>query len=113
MIFGLQIIAILFSLVMIYFAYLNFKKGELTKDEITVWLLLWAIVILVTIFPNYLRALAQNLFITRLFDFFVVGGFIFLISITSIIYMRTKRLGNKLEKLVRDEALKNVNKAKN
>jgi hypothetical protein len=110
MILGLQIVAIIFALVMIYFAYLHYKKADLTRDEVVVWLVLWIGVIVVVIFPNYLRELAKNLFITRLFDLLVVGGFVFLITITSIIYIRTKKLDNKLERIIREDALKDVKK---
>jgi hypothetical protein len=75
-------------------------------------MILWISVILIVIFPGFLRDLAINFFITRLFDLIVVGGFLFLISITSWLYLRTKRLENKLERIIREDALKQIDNTK-
>ncbi len=106
MIIGLQIIAILFSLSMIYFALHSYKRGELNGMEIGSWLFLWAAAIVVIIFPEFLRTFANTFLVTRVFDLMVVGGFILVISIVSSAYARTKRLEKKLEDFVRNEALK-------
>lgn len=106
MIIGLQIIAILFSLSMIYFAVLSYKRHELNGLEISSWLIMWGLVIVVVIFPELLRAFASTFLVTRVFDLMVVGGFILVIGLVSSAYMRTKRNEKKLEELVRKIALK-------
>lgn len=110
MILGLQIIAIIFAFLMIYFAVLHRKRGELDRVEIISWVTIWAVTIFVVIFPEILRTFAQTLFITRLFDLMIVGGFVLVIVMVTKAYMSTKRTEKKLEEFVRDEAFKNAKK---
>jgi hypothetical protein len=106
MIIGLQVIALLFAFSMIYFAVLHFKRGELSGTEIVSWLIMWMFAIIITVFPELLQPFASTFLVTRVFDLMVIGGFILVISIASMAYVRTKRLEKKLEDLVRREALK-------
>jgi hypothetical protein len=106
MIIGLQIIAILFALSMIYFALHSYKRGELGGMEIASWLLVWVIVIVVVVFPEFLRTFASRFLVTRVFDLMVVGGFILVIGMVASAYIRTKRLEKKFEDLMRREALR-------
>ncbi len=106
MIIGLQVIAILFALSMIYFALHSYKRGELKAKEMTSWLVIWSLVMVVVAFPELLRTFASTFLVTRVFDLMVIGGFILVISIVASAYLRTKKLEKKLEDLVRREALK-------
>ncbi len=106
MIIGLQIIAILFALCMIYFAIHSYKRGELGVIEIVSWIATWLLTIVIVTFPELLRTFAGTFLVTRVFDLMVIGGFILVIGIVSSAYVRTKRLEKKLEDLVRREALK-------
>jgi hypothetical protein len=106
MIIGLQIIALFFAFVMIYFAVLHYKRGELNGMEVGSWLIMWTVAIVIVIFPNLLQGFAKTVLVTRVFDLMDIAGFILVISLVSIAYLRTKRLEKKLEDLVRREALK-------
>ena len=106
MIIGLQIIAILFSLSMVYFAVLNYKRQEINGTEIAGWLLIWTFTIIVVVFPEILRSFAKTFLFARVFDMMVVGAFILVIFLVSSAYMRTKRNEKKLEELVRKISLK-------
>jgi len=110
MILGLQIIAIIFAFLMIYFAILHRKRGELDKTEILSWVVIWMIIIIIVVFPELLRRFAQAFFITRLFDLMVVGGFLLVILMAARTYISTKKIEKKLEDYVRRETLKNVKK---
>lgn len=112
MIIGLQLAAIIFALIMIYFAYLHYSRGELNGIEILSWLLIWVVTICIVVFPELLKTFAQTFAISRVFDLMVVGGFIIVISIVYMAYVRTKRLEKKLEDYVREEALSEVKKIK-
>ena len=112
MILGLQIIAILFAFAMIYFAVLHRRRGELDRTEIILWVVIWIATIIIVVFPELLRKFAQAFFITRLFDFMVVGGFVLVIAMVARTYVGTKRMEKKLEEYVRREALKNAKKKK-
>ena len=105
MIIGIQIIALLFAFSMVYFAVLHYKRREINGTEITSWLIMWALAIVVIIFPELLRSFASTFLVTRVFDLMTICGFILVISIVSIAYIRTKKLEKKLEELVRKQAL--------
>lgn len=105
MIIGLQLTAIVFALIMIYFAYLHYSRGELNGMEIISWLVIWIVTIGIVVFPELLKTFAATFAISRVFDLMVVGGFIVVISLVYMSYVRTKRLEKKLEDYVREEAL--------
>lgn len=110
MIIGLQIIALLFAFSMIYFAVLNYKRKEISKMEIISWLIVWMGTIIVVIFPELLRTFAKTFLFSRVFDMMVVGAFLLVISISSVAYLRTRKLEKKLEDMVRRDALKKSEK---
>lgn len=108
MILGLQIISLTFALIMIYFAYLHYRKGDINGFEILFWLIAWIGAILIVLFPEIFRTFAKTISISRPFDLAVVGGFLLVIPLIYFAYVRTKRLEKKLEKYVREEALTKI-----
>jgi hypothetical protein len=106
MIIGLQIIALLFAFSMVYFAVLHFKRGEINGAEMVSWLLMWSVAIVVTVFPELLRSFAKTFLVTRVFDLMVIGGFVLVISMVAVAYVRTRRLEKRLEELIRKQTLK-------
>lgn len=112
MILGLQVIALIFALIMIYFAYLHYRRGEINGLEIISWLVVWFGAILLISFPELFRTFSSTIAISRPFDLAVIGGFILLIPIVYISYIKTKRLEKKLEKYVRGDALNNIKDGK-
>lgn len=106
MITGLQIMSIVFSLIMIYLAYLNYQRKEIGKIEFISWWTIWVGAVVIIIFPGLLRGFASTFYITRVFDFMVIGGFILVISLSYRAYVKSKSLEQKIESLVRKQALK-------
>lgn len=106
MITGLQIIAIMFSLIMIYLSYLHYQRKDIGKIEFISWWIIWTCAMIIIIFPELLRGFAGTFLITRVFDFMVIGGFILVITLSYQSYVKHKSLERKIEKLVRDQALK-------
>ncbi len=104
MIIGLQIVAILFSLMMVYLALLHYKRRELNGVEILSWVIIWVFTIFAVIFPEILRTFALTFAISSVFDLMVVGGLVLVISIASASYIRTRRIEKKFEEFVRKEA---------
>lgn len=113
MILGLQIIALIFSLIMIYFAYLHYRRGEINGLEILFWFIAWIGAIFMALFPGVFRVFSATIAISRAFDLAMIGGFILVIPIVYSVYIRTRRIEKKLEELVREEAKKQVKKEKN
>lgn len=109
MILGLQIIALIFALIMIYFAYLHYRRGEINGFEILFWCIAWIGAIFVALFPEVFRVFSATISISRAFDLAMIGGFILVIPIVYSAYIRTKRIEKKLEELIRKDALKGLN----
>ncbi len=106
MILGLQIIGILFSLIMVYFALLHYKKGHLNGMEIASWIIIWVLVILIVIFPEVVRIYANSFAVSRVLDLLIAGAFIVLFVMVSSAYIRVSTLEKRIEELVRKLALK-------
>ena len=106
MITGLQLVAIVFSLIMIYLAYLHYRRKEIGKIEFISWWVIWVGTIVIIIFPALLQGFAATFLITRVFDFMVIGGFILVITLAYKAYIKSKSLEQKITKLIRSQALK-------
>ena len=108
MILGLQILAVVFGLAMVYFAYVAFKRREISKVEIAIWVVAWSGAIIMVLFPDILRDIAETFFISRLLDLLIMGGFVLVIAMVSLAYIRTRRIEKKLEDLIRKDALRKL-----
>lgn len=108
MILGLQIIALIFALIMIYFAYLHYRRGEINGMEILFWLVAWIGAITIILFPTAFKAFSETIAISRAFDLAMLGGFILVIPLVYLSYVRTNKLEKKLEEYTRNDALKNI-----
>lgn len=102
---GIQLLAILFALWMTYFTFLHYRRGEFGKSEVTLWMLLWIGLIAVVLFPHSLDFLLSAFHITRAFDLIVVVGIVVLFAVTFRNYVLLKRTEQRLEDLVRRNAL--------
>jgi hypothetical protein len=105
MILGLQILAIIFALFMIYLAVLHRRRNEIDISEYVSWVVIWALTIFVVVFPELLRDFASRFFITRLFDLMVVGGFILVIAMAARVYVKVRKMEKKFEEYIRSESL--------
>lgn len=102
---GIQIVAILFGLWMVYFTFLHFRRGEFTLLEVVVWQLLWIGLIVVVISPRSVDFILRAFSINRTFDLVVVVGIVILFGIAFRNYVLLRRLEKKLELTTRQEAL--------
>lgn len=109
-ILGVQIIAVLFAIFMIYVAFLHFKRKDINGGEIFFWTALWLGFIVVTIFPNILQNLTKLLFFTRVMDFLMVLAFMILAFLGFQNHIANRRMEKKIEELVRKQALKSMQK---
>lgn len=108
MILGLQIIALIFALMMIYFAYLHYRRGEINGVEMLFWLICWIGAITIILFPEAFKIFSETIAISRAFDLAILGGFILIIPLVYVSYVRTNKLEKKLEEYTRQEALKDI-----
>ena len=105
-ILGVQIASITFSVFMIYFSYLSYKKGYFEIYTLFIWLLIFISLILATLLPHFFTPFANILKFTRVFDLFTVIGIFFLIVITFINFISMQKIKMKMEKVVQNKALK-------
>ena len=112
MITGLQLVAIVFSLIMIYLAYLHYRRNEIGRVEFITWWVIWSGTMLIIIFPDLLKGFANTFFITRVFDFMVIGGFILVITLAYKAYVKAQSLEKRIGKLIREQAIKEASENK-
>jgi len=106
MVLGIQIIGIVFAIGMIFLTYLCYRKNDFNIKDFSLWMIAWILFLIAAIFPNTLNKALESLRIYSVFDVFVVGGFIFITSIVFYLYRVTRRNQRKLEKVVKELALK-------
>lgn len=112
MILGLQMIALIFALIMLYFIYLHYRREELNSFEVIIMFAIWLGAILIITMPNLFDLLSRTIAVSRSFDLAVIGGFLFVIPLVYISYIRTKRLEKKIEDYVRKEVLERIHHGK-
>ncbi len=105
MVSGIQILGIIFGLVISYFTFLHFKRGQFTLREFIGWEILWVVFMLTTIFVQSFQPFTSDLGAVRLFDLIVALGFIVVLSISFYTYVCVDILRKNLEKAIRDLAL--------
>jgi len=106
MIYGLQIIGILFALVMCYFTFLYFKRRDYDIFSFLFWIVVWLAFLLMVAFPSVVYSIMETLKIERTVDFFVIAGFLFFAVIIFHLYGIVKRWQKKSEEIVRKLAIK-------
>ena len=111
-ILGIQIIGILFGFFMMYYTFLHYKRKEFKIGEYAFWLVLWALFIIVTIFPGILDPIVKTLSFARTLDLFIIIGFLFLVGIAFYMYTTIKKNQNKIEQIIRNIAFKEAKKKK-
>lgn len=107
-ILGIQIIAILFALFMLYITFLHNKKGEIKNSTFLLWFVLWILFIILTLFSQILRPLVKPLQVFRLLDLLMIGAFIIITFISFENQVKNRRIEKKIEDLVRKETLKSI-----
>lgn len=106
MIYGLQIIGILFGMIMIYMTFLYYKKNAYDGKSFVLWTLLWVFFLAIVAFPETLYGVMETLEIKRTVDFFVISAFLFFSTAIFYLYISTKRNQHKIEEIVRKIAIK-------
>ena len=110
MIVGVQILGIVFALVMIYLTFLYYKKNHYSRVSLFLWMAVWLGTLVLVIFPSTIYGVMETLKIERTVDFFVICGFLFFSVVIFYLYNAVKQMQRKMEKLVREVAIKKVKK---
>ncbi|MBN1175968.1 DUF2304 domain-containing protein [Candidatus Woesearchaeota archaeon] len=110
MVLGIQILGILFALAMFYLTFHGFKRNQTSKQGLALWGGIWLIVIILSIFPQIISGVGGKLSVTGTIDFLTLIGFAFFLVLMFYLHQKVNKTENKLEKLVRTIAYKEVDK---
>lgn len=102
---AIQLLAVLGSLLMAYVTYTALRRRELHLAESVVWMVVWVVLMVVSLFPDRLRALIAPLAVARLLDLVMIAGIFFLAVFVFALNRSLRRLENRIERLVRELAL--------
>ena len=109
MVLGIQIIALLFGIFMLYYSFIRYKRREFTINEFFVWALVWFVFIIGSLVPNALDPFFKKLNFARILDVYIVAGFLFLIGVSFYNYTLARKNQKRIEKIVRRNAFDNQN----
>ena len=100
-----QIGATLFAFFMMYVVTIHKNKTKLSKVEVSFWYAMWALFIVISLFPNLLLGITQRLNFSRVFDLLLVLALMVLTVIVVLSYFIQKENQKKLEEFVRKQAI--------
>ena len=103
--FWIQLIGVFFGFIMLYFTFLKLKREEFNKFEFFIWIIGWAIFIIIAIIPTVFDPIINSLNFYRRLDFFVVIGFFALLGMEFYNYSIVKKNQKQIENLVRKIAI--------
>jgi len=112
MIVGIQAVGILFALVMMYLTFLYYKRSNYSTRSFVLWICIWAAFVILTVFPQTLYGLMEELSIQRTVDLFIIGGFMLFAVIIFYLFSTIKYLEARIEQVVRKVALENPKRKK-
>lgn len=107
---GIQIIATLFAVFMLYVAFVQLKRGNLNRLEFLFWSFLWSVFIYFALFPRVLDPILTRLFVTRAMDLLMIVAFMILGYLGFQNHIGVKTLQKQIEILIRNQAIKNAKK---
>ena len=110
MIYGLQIVGMLFALIMLYLTFLYYKRDSYGGRSFFIWFCVWLFFLLMVMFPETMYSIMETLNIQRTVDFFVIGGFLFFSVLIFYLYVVVKQTQKKVEMVVRKIALEKKSK---
>lgn len=110
MLFGIQILGILFGLVMMYFTFLYYKRANYDRRGLVFWFVIWAGFIILAAFPSTVYGVMELLEIERTSDFFYISGFLLFSVVLFYLYNITKKNQKQVEAIVRKIAHKEADK---
>ncbi|PWU22846.1 hypothetical protein C5B42_05000 [Candidatus Cerribacteria bacterium 'Amazon FNV 2010 28 9'] len=101
----IQAICVFFGLFMLYVVRIHRRKNHLEAFEFGMWFAIWIGFIFLSIFPQTINGVAQDLHVARVFDFLVVVGFMILSYIALMNRISFHELDKKLEEIIRKRAI--------
>ncbi len=107
---GIQILALAFSMLMLYMAFTHFKRRNIRGGEFIFWVLCWTSVIIFSFYPRVLDPIVGKIFVARALDAVMLIAFIILSYLGFQNHIGVKSLERQIETLIRKIALKDSKK---
>ena len=107
---AVQLLGLIVGLAAIHLTYLYYRRAQFTKRELIFWLLLWLVFIFIALFPKSVSPIIGYLGLTRTMDLIMIVAFVILFILAFHNYFINRQQQRKLEKLVRDLALRDLDK---
>lgn len=101
----LQALSVFFGMFMLYVVRIHRRKQHMEAFEHGIWMAIWGIFIVLAIFPQTVAGISERLNIARVFDLLVIIALMILSYVTFMNRISFHRLEQKLEKIVRKNAL--------
>lgn len=106
---GIQIVAAVFAVAMMYQAYLNFRRSDLSITGFVFWVALWLGLLAVSLLPGFFQNFISVAHVARLLDLVTIIGLLALTGICYRLYISVRGLEKKIAALVRQIALQEIN----
>lgn len=106
----IQLVGLIMGLSALYLTYIYYKRASFTKKEFILWIFIWLVFISVTIFPTSVTPIVGYLGLQRPMDLIMIVAFIILFAFAFHNYVVTRRLGKKVETIIRELAIKDLDK---
>ena len=104
-----QVIAIILGLIAITYSILRFRDGKMSLGMFLLWILIWLIVIIISLYPNDTNYLASYTGIGRGLDFVLILSVLICFYLIFKMYNKIETIEEELTDLVREIAIQNKN----
>tara|TARA_A100001011_G_scaffold386357_2_gene462035 strand:+ start:739 stop:1089 length:351 start_codon:yes stop_codon:yes gene_type:complete len=104
----LSFLSIIFSLLMIYITFINYKRNVLKKFELLIWNLVWIGIIFISIRPNSVDQYFSKNYDIDIFYIITILSIISLVIFNYFNMLKIKILEKKIDTIIRAESLKEI-----
>lgn len=101
----IQVLCVIFGLFMLYVVRIHKRKNHLVPFEYGAWTGLWIAFIVLTVFPQSVRGVAERLNVARVFDLLVIIALMITVFLTFYNRIMINKLNDKLESVIRKKAI--------
>lgn len=102
-----QVIAIILGLIAILYSIITFRDGKMSIGMLLLWILIWLIIIIISMYPNDTNYLASYTGIGRGLDFVLILGILVCFYLIFKMYNKIENIEEELTDLVREIAIQN------
>jgi len=103
-----QLIALVFAFLMMYLVTLHHRKQFISRIEVSMWISLWFLFIVISLFPNLLLGIVGILHFDRVFDLLIVIALMIITTLVVVTYFNQKKLRSELEIFVSKDAIQSA-----